>query len=421
MALKVRSVDPQGLAARYGITAGDEILRINGCRIRDSFDLAYYSSEYQLNILLKSKDGKQKKVKISRDSMLFMGIEPAPEPIRRCQNKCVFCFVDQMPKGLRKSLYIKDDDFLMSWEHGNYISLTNLSEADFQRIMDQYISPLYISVHTTDKALRQKMMGYKKDFDILKVLRRLSRAGISFHTQIVCVPGINDKLELERTILDLTRPELNTLSIGVVPVGLTRFRTGLPDLKPFDAHSATLLLSLIDILRREIGSDIIYAADEFFVLADKAIPGRAYYQDYPQAENGIGLLSLLRAGFGRCKREVIRSLDQDGADYLLLHSQAAAGEMRKIAAQIGAALTKSTLSAKAVRNDFFGPQVTVSGLLTASDILGQHASQPRQTLILPGNMFNVDGYTLDGLDRAALAQKLGRKLLLTHPFFEEVS
>ena len=325
-----------------------------------------------------------------------------------------------MPPGLRKSLYIKDDDYLMSWEHGNYISLTNLSEADFQRIMDQYISPLYISVHTTDKALRQKMMGYRNDFDVLKTLKRLSRAGISFHTQIVCVPGMNDRIELEHTILDLTRTELNTLSIGVVPVGLTHFRSRLPELKPFDAHSATLLLSLVDILRQETQSDIIYAADEFFVLADKALPGRAYYQDYPQAENGIGLLSLLRAGFSRHKKEVIQTLDRQGADYLLLHSQAAAKEMHKIATQISSQLSKSTLSAKAVSNDFFGPHVTVSGLLTASDILCQHDSQPQQILILPSNMFNVDGYTLDGLDRETLAQKLGRKLLLSHPFFEEV-
>ena len=421
MALKIRNVDPEGLAARYGVSSGDQILKINGCQIRDSFDFGYYSSEYQLNILLQTKDGKQKRIQIIRDSMLFLGIEPEPEPIRRCQNKCVFCFVDQMPPGLRQSLYIKDDDYLMSWEHGNYISLTNLSEAEFKRIIDQHISPLYISVHTTNKALRQKMMRYSKDFDILRALKRLSRAGISFHTQIVCVPGINDKLELERSILDLTGPELNTLSIGVVPVGLTRFRSSLPELTPFDAHSASLLLSLIDILRKETASDIIYAADEFYVLADKAIPGCAYYQDYPQAENGIGLLSLLRVGFSKHKEAVIRSLDKIGADYLLLHSQAATKEMRKIAAQISSRLSQATLSAKAVRNDFFGPHVSVSGLLTASDILGQHSSQPRQTLILPQNMFNIDGYTLDGFTKETLAQKLSRRLLTSHPFFEEVS
>lgn len=414
-------MDPEGLAARYGISGGDAILKINGYTIRDSFDLGYYSSEYQLNISLQTQDGQQRKVRILRDSMLFLGIEPEPEPIHRCQNKCVFCFVDQMPPGLRSTLYIKDDDYLMSWQHGNYISLTNLGEAEFQRIINQHISPLYISVHTTNKALRQKMMRYTKDFDILRALKRLSRNGISFHTQIVCVPGFNDKLELERSILDLTRPELNTLSIGVVPVGLTRFRTSLPELQPFDSHSASLVLSLIDNLRRETASDIIYAADEFFVLADKAIPGRAYYQDYPQAENGIGLLSLLRAGFSAHKEEVIMSLDSKGADYLLLHSQAAAKEMRKIATQISSRLTQATFSAKAVRNDFFGPYVTVSGLLTASDILAQHDSRPGQTLILPQNMFNLDGYTLDGLDRETLAQKLGRKLLLSHPFFEELT
>lgn len=418
MALKILKVEPAGLAASHGISRGDEILKINGFGIRDSFDLAYFGSDYLLNIQLKTKDGLQRKIKIIRNNTLSLGIETEPEGIRLCHNNCVFCFVDQMPKGLRKSLYIKDDDYLLSWQYGNYITLTNLSEAELSRIIHQHITPLYISVHSTNKALRQKMMAYKKDFDILRVLKRFSRAGISFHTQIVCVPDMNDKWELERTIRDLLSPELNTLSIGVVPVGLTRFRSSCAPLTPFDAHSASLLLNLIHLLRQETKSPIIYAADEFFVLADRRLPGKSYYQDFPQAENGIGLLSLLRSGYQRNQKHVVQALDAKQEDYLLLHSQAAAKEMTKITQRLGSHLSKSTLSAKAIRNDFFGPQVNVSGLLTASDILSQHSSKPKQTLILPQNMFNDDGFTLDGMDGTTLSKQLRRKLLLMHPLFE---
>lgn len=421
MSLRIKHIDPDGLAQQYGLKAGDELLKINGKEINDRFDLAYYSSEYELNILIKTAEQKLKRVKIQRDSLLHLGIEPQEQDIRLCHNKCVFCFVDQMPKGLRKSLYVKDDDYLMSWEFGNYITLTNLSEAEIQRIIKQGITPLYISVHSTRKELRQEMMGYKKDFDILKLLKRFSAAGISFHTQIVCVPNINDGIELERTITELTNPELNTLSIGVVPVGLTKYRKHRAQLQAFDKHRSALVLSLIHLLRKETGSSIIYAADEFYVLADKRLPSKAYYQDYPQAENGIGLLSLLRSGFTRHKKNLVQSLDAQEHSYLLLHSQAAAKEMTKITSQLKRMLQRSKLSSKSIRNDFFGPHVNVSGLLTASDILGQHKSKTNQSLILPANMFNDEGFTLDGWDLASLKAELKCPIVLMHPLFESLS
>jgi len=416
--LKIISVDPTGLASRYGIKAGDSILKINGHSIEDYFDLEYYASDYQLDVRLKDAGGAERKLSILRNSFLPLGWEPQQHPIRRCHNHCVFCFIDQMPPGLRSSLYVKDDDFLFSRDYGNYITLTNLSETDLKRVIRQHISPLYISVHSTDSKLRQKMMGYKTSFDIMAVLKRLSKAGISFHTQIVCVPGINDGEELARTVEDLLNPRLNTLSIGVVPVGLTRFRQGLPELRPFQKASALTLLKRLDDLRGLPGGEILYAADEFYVLSGRRLPAPCYYGDYPQAENGIGLLSLLRSGFSRRRQAFIRELESHAGSYLLLHSRAGAREIGRIVKRLGPGLDASSLQAKEIRNHFMGPHISVSGLLTAEDVCRQHDSQKGQILILPGNMFNEDGLTLDGISAGELKHKLGRELLIIDPQFQ---
>ncbi|MBP7195732.1 MAG: DUF512 domain-containing protein [Candidatus Cloacimonetes bacterium] len=418
MSIKIVSVDPAGLASRYDIQPGDRVLRINGHSINDQMDLEYYSSDYQLDVSIEAADGKKRRFTILRDSFLPLGLETDPKPVKRCHNHCVFCFIDQMPPGLRSSLYVKDDDYLYSRDYGNYITLTNLSEAEIKRVLTQHISPLYISVHTSSKDLRQRMMGYKQEFDLLRVLKRLSRAGIAFHTQIVCVPGYNDGEELNRTVEDLLHPSLATLSIGVVPVGLTRFRQGLPDLKPFDRLSASALLKQLDKLRELDRGDIIYAADEFYVLSGKRLPPPQYYQDYPQAENGIGLLSLLRQGFSKRRKAFITELDKHPASYLLLHSRAATQEITRIVTRLSASLDKSQLHNREIRNLFMGPHISVSGLLTAEDICRQHDSQPKQTLILPGSMFNDDGISLDGLSASELARKLARELLIVDPLFD---
>ncbi|NLO11449.1 MAG: DUF512 domain-containing protein [Candidatus Cloacimonetes bacterium] len=418
MALKIRHVHPEYLAYAHGIRDGDTILSINGQKIRDFCDLQYYGSDYLLEMRIEDKKGKRRSIEIIRDQPLPLGIEPQMPPPRWCENNCVFCFIDQMPPGLRNSLYVKDDDYLYSRDFGNYITLTNLNEAEMKRIMNQHISPLYISVHTTDENLRQRMMGYKKDFDIMRALKRLSRAGIQMHTQIVCVPGYNDREELGRTIKDLLTPSLNVLSIGVVPVGLTKYRTGLDSLEGFDAKMAKDLIKQVDDLRQTDGGEIIYTADEFYVLSGRAIPGMAYYNDYPQAENGIGLLSLLRQGFGSNRKLFTQELEDNPAEYLLLHSSAATREILKIVKRLQIDLAKSRISAREIRNHFMGPLVNVSGLLTAQDILRQHQSHPEQTLILPANMFNDDELTLDGYGMRELKGELGRRLLIVDSLFD---
>lgn len=415
--LQITNVEPGSLASQYGIIAGDSIITINGHKIRDFLDLEYYGGDYQLHIHLQKKDGKKRRLLIVRDSPLPLGISSEMPAIKRCQNHCVFCFIDQMPPGLRQSLYVKDDDYLCSRDFGNYITLTNLSEAEFKRIISLHLSPLYISVHTTDKHLRQRMMRHKKDFDVMAVLEKLSAAGIGMHTQIVCVPGYNDGQELENTVRNLLHPSLNLLSIGIVPVGLTRFRQGLHPLHPFDSLSATRLLQQVESFRQSRRGEIVQAADEFYVLSGRRIPPPAYYQDYPQAENGIGLLSLLRQGFARRRKKFAQELESHPGSYLLLHSKAAAREMAKISISLNKLLKSSRLSLQEISNHFMGPHISVSGLITACDVFAQHGSGSHQILILPANMFNSDDLTLDGLSPQQMKAELKRDLFIVDELF----
>ncbi|MGC9361629.1 MAG: PDZ domain-containing protein, partial [Candidatus Syntrophosphaera sp.] len=250
MPLKIVSVQARSPAAKAGIKKGDTILGINSMPVNDFFDLQYYSNDYQLSFELLDPEGNLRIATLHRQPGRSLGIEPESHTLSRCQNNCVFCFIDQMPPGLRKSLYVKDDDYLYSYVFGNYITLNNLEQADFERIIAQRISPLYISVHTTDNALRRKMMRHKAEFDILASLRLLAENGISYHLQIVCVPGYNCGRQLQKTLADLLDGSLSTLSIGVVPVGLTKFRDALVPLEPFDARLAGETLSIIESSRQ---------------------------------------------------------------------------------------------------------------------------------------------------------------------------
>ncbi|HQQ68509.1 MAG TPA: DUF512 domain-containing protein, partial [Candidatus Cloacimonadota bacterium] len=269
MSLVIASVAGNSLAADAGIKSGEELVRINGLEVRDFLDLEYLSSDYHLRLRVKNALGKLRTVHIFRETARPLGIEPVAYRHRNCRNHCIFCFIDQMPKKLRGTLYNKDDDFLFSFVFGNYITLTNLSDADYKRIFSQHISPLYISLHSTDPELRQRMMRSHSPIHPLKQLRLLARHDIEYHLQIVCVPGYNDGEALKQSITDILESDLPALSIGIVPVGLTRYREGLCHLEPFDKGKAIECLDLIDELRNKYHSDILYPADELFVLAER--------------------------------------------------------------------------------------------------------------------------------------------------------
>jgi putative radical SAM enzyme (TIGR03279 family) len=319
---------------------------------------------------------------------------------------------------MRKSLYAKDDDYLLSFVYGNYITLTNLQEGDLTRILDQHISPLYVSLHSSNKDLRQELMRSAHPVDVMATLAELSDSGIEFHIQIVCVPGFNDGLELKRTISDLMDKELNILSIGVVPVGLTKYRDGLCQLNSFDQARAAQVLDILDELRTSYKCQIIYPADELFVLAKRPVPEVEYYQDFPQLENGIGMLSLSYANFKKRKRAILKELRQSGGDFVILCSTSAKSLIAQIVKELNLRLKGQKVTLQVIRNDFFGEQVTVAGLITFSDIVMQFSPKKPVTVILPDVIFNHEGFTLDGKSREDVRGALDTPIILMDQLWE---
>lgn len=417
MPLKVIKVRPRSLAAAAGIRAGDSILSINSMPVRDFFDLELYANDYRLDFELLTAAGKPKSLTILRQSNKPLGIEPEPYKYRKCRNNCVFCFIDQLPPRLRTSLYQKDDDYLYSYTFGNYITLTNLRQADLRRIIEQRISPLYISIHTTDPALHQALMRHSSELDILPILRQLARSGIRYHAQIVLVPGYNDGAELRRSLDDLLDNTLGTLSVGVVPVGLTRFRRRLTPLQPVDYNLARSTLRLIDEFRRN--RNIVYAGDELYILARMPIPEAGFYGQFPQLENGIGMLRLLQMNYRKHRDAFCQDLDRRGGNQLILTSRLAFDTLAELADDLNSHLLKARIRVQAIHNDFFGELVGVSGLLTACDLLSQHQARPDEVVIIPSNLFNHEGLSLDDLTAPELKSRLGRPLLVVDQFWED--
>jgi len=417
MSLKINAIQPRSLASKAGIKKGDTIISINSMPINDFFDLEYYSNDYQLDFELLDADGKPKFISIERLNGKSLGIEPEPHNVRTCHNHCIFCFVDQMPPNMRSSLYVKDDDYLFSYVFGNYITLNNLEPADIKRIVNQHISPLYVSVHTTNPVLRQQMMRYKDNYDIVKDLRELSQKGIEFHLQIVAVPGYNCGEQLDKTLDTLLNESIAALSIGIVPVGLTGFREHLIPLSPFNSDLALETLKIIDKYREK--SPIVYGADELFLLSEMPIPEAEYYGDFPQLENGIGMLRLTMMNYQKKCKSFTRELDKAGGNFLILTSVLANSILEEIANDLNTRLKQAKVKVQAIRNNFFGGNVGVSGLLTASDILNQVKPLSQESIIMTENIFNTDGLTLDAVSQLELRNKLQVPILIVDPYFED--
>jgi putative radical SAM enzyme (TIGR03279 family) len=419
MALIIQSVLARSLAAKAGILPQEVLISINGNRIQDFFDLQYHSSDYELNLELQDLEGAVRNIQILRERNKPLGIEPETYHCRFCQNRCIFCFIDQMPPQLRDTLYVKDDDYLYSFIFGNYITLTNLRNQDFQRIIDQHISPLYVSVHTTDSGLRKLIMRYRQDFELLRWLKKLSSKGIEFHFQIVLVPGFNDGEALKESIRTLLHPKINSLSIGLVPVGLTKYRDNLPEITPFDPAKAQTVLDTAAELSVELGSNIIYCADELFVLADQPIPPSEYYQDYPQLENGIGMLRLMLENFRKKRSAFLKELKAKDRDLVFVTGLSAHKTLMEMSDYLNRKLDSERVRVLPVINNYLGQKITVSGLLTFKDIVQQVKVSPATIVALPNNIFNQDGLTLDGFGQIDLKEKLGCEVLVIDHLFED--
>lgn len=418
MPLKIKAIEPDSQAENAGLKAEDLILRINGIEIRDFLDFNIYASDYHLIVQYQTLSGELKETEIFREYNRSLGIVPADHRPRSCANNCIFCFIDQMPPNMRSSLYVKDDDYLYSLVYGNFITLTNLSEKDISRIKEQGISPLYISLHSTDKELRQKMMRSKKPLDAMQLLKDFADSGIQYHLQIVCVPGYNDKKALKKTLIDLMDEDLAVLSIGIVPVGLSKYRDGLCQLKGFDAQGAAALLDTVNEVSEAYGADFIYPADEFYILSGKKIPQDDFYNDYPQLENGIGLMRLGYQAFEKKKNKFLKELKKSDKSYLFITSKIAESFIAEVCQKLNKTLKRERLSYRVIKNEFFGESITVAGLITAEDILRQHQTDENQILVIPNCILNFEDETLDGLHISDLRQKLNREILLVDQLWE---
>lgn len=408
----VKSLIPGGIGEELGIEPGDKLLAINGSEIQDVFDYYYYEESEQLLLLIEKPDGEEWELEIEKDEDESLGIEfdqSLMDEYRSCRNKCMFCFIDQMPKGMRETLYFKDDDSRLSFLQGNYITLTNMSDHDVERIVKYRLEPINISFQTTNPQLRCKMLHNRFAGEALKKVDILYRGQIEMNGQIVLCKGVNDGEELERTIRDLTGYLPYLKSVSIVPVGLTKYRDGLYPLEPFTKEDAREVLSVIhrwqEKIYQEHGIHMIHAGDEWYVLAEEEVPEEERYDGYLQLENGVGMMRLLF-------NEVQEALSAVTGDERQREISLATGRLMypyigKILEEIRKKFPNITTHLYAIRNDFFGERITVSGLITGQDLTGQLKGQPLgERLLLPCNMLKIgepvflDDFTLEEVENS---------------------
>ncbi len=412
--VRVLRVEPDGLAAQAGLLPGDRLVRVNGRPLRDLIDFHVLAGEERLAIDLQ-RGCQTHAVLLRREWGRDLGLEcepPTPAEISTCANKCVFCFIHQLPKGLRKSLYVKDDDYRLSFLHGNYITLTDLPDEEVQRIIDQHLSPLYISVHATDPELRHFLLGRPKTMrgELMARMRSLAEAGIRMHAQIVLCPGLNDGPYLERTVRELAELYPAVATIAVVPVGLTRHRDGLYPLRALTPDEARAVLAAIrDWQTRHLerhGSRIVFAADELYLQAGEPIPPAAAYEGFPVVEDGIGLVRRFEETFTRAMG---RRRDRSGpaGPATIVTGELFAPVLRRLLH--GAGLPPPAIDVVAVRNDFFGPAISVAGLLTGEDIARALLDRGvGERVLIPGVALHEGrGVLLDDTAPDDLARHLG--------------
>ena len=406
----VATVTPDSIAAQLGIEHGDHLVTVDGESIRDIIDLSFALADENVQLVIEKRNGQQKTFKIKKKYDQDLGIEfesAVFDGVRRCANKCIFCFVDQMAPGLRESLYVKDDDYRLSFLYGNFVTLTNNGSEDINRIRRLHLSPLYISIHTTNSTLRERMLNNKNAGKIMEQLDTLITSGIEMHTQIVLCPDINDGTELEKTIDDLYSMHPSVISMAIVPVGLSRYRENCYSLKAFTPEKALAVITMVakwqQTCRTKSGTSFVYLSDEFYIAANQHIPEYELYDGFPQLENGIG---LIRNFLHEWEQESIITTGYATPHHLdVLCGISAQKILQPLLDDIK--VHNLTVRVIPVENDFFGKDITVSGLLTGQDIVStlSKVDGVRTGVIIPGtslrkgeNIF-LDNMTLDELER----------------------
>ena len=405
--LEILSVEPGSIAAELDMEAGDRLVSIAGRPVVDLLDVALADQAEDLHIELLKANGETWLLEFDKDADEPLGLNvPHPEP-EECGNQCLFCFVHQLPRGMRKSLYVKDEDYRFSFLYGAYVTLTNVDEKDILRIIEQRLSPLYVSVHASDEELRRKLLC-RQGPAILPLLRRLVEAGIKLHTQIVLCPGLNDGPALLQTLTDLYALGPNILSLAVVPVGLTGHRRNLPTLRLPTVDEARQTLTMIHDFQQQClnqgGSRFVFAADELYLRAEWPFPPIDDYEELGQLENGVGLIPLFREE----AEQVLEGVDRlPPGPFSVLTGESAAAEVRRFASALEFT-TGTKIFVHAIRNEFFGGGVTVAGLVTGRDILQQlRGVELGQRLLVPEVMLrDGEDVFLDDLRLEELAREL---------------
>ncbi len=388
----ISEIEEGSIAWELELEPGDELVSINGQEIEDVFDYHYLVNDEEIELLVRKKNGEEWELDVEKDYQEDLGIvfeNSLMDEYRSCSNKCVFCFIDQMPPGMRKTLYFKDDDSRLSFLQGNYVTLTNMSDRDIDRIIHYHLAPINISFHTTNPKLRCEMLHNRFAGDIFSKVQRLYEAGIEMNGQIVLCRGLNDKEELERSIRDLSGYLPHLRSVSVVPVGLSRYREGLYPLESFSGEEAGQVIDVIERwqekLYKEYGTHFIHASDEWYLLAGRELPEEERYDGYLQLENGVGMLRLLDT-------EIRESLSRKKGDQRVRTLSFATGRLaylyiRSYADKIEEKFPGIRIYGYEIRNDFFGEKITVSGLLTGKDIMEQlRGKELGEYLLLPCNL-----------------------------------
>jgi len=416
----IKAIDPQS-PLRHKAKPGDILLSINGGEILDVLDYKYYSYDEKLTICLRSAEGHDRIVGVRKPAGEDLGLEFETylmDNARACSNRCLFCFVDQLPRGLRKTLYFKDDDARLSFLTGNYITLTNLSERELQRVIDLKISPINISVHATEPELRAKLLGNAEGAKGYELMKRLAAGGITMNCQIVCCPGINDKSALARSMSDLESLYPLVNSVSIVPVGLTKHREKLPDLAPFDKSGANdtirLVESFADKCLEKHSSRIFFCADELYLRAEFELPSDEYYESYPQLENGVGMLRLLETEFLAALSLTAPEDFGEIMPFSIATGVSAAPFIKNLLVTLEKRCGKITGGVYPIVNDFLGHTIDVAGLVTGGDLISQLKGKPLgKRLLIPANMVrHGEDVFLDDVSISQVEQSLGLPVTL---------
>ncbi len=413
MAVRIDSVEAGSRAARAGIQAGDVLVSINGHDIVDVLDYRFFETERELRLCL-TRGGEPYQLELVKPQYASLGLEFATylmDEQRSCRNKCIFCFIDQLPKGMRETLYFKDDDDRLSFLFGNYITLTNIDDREVDRILQMRISPINVSVHTMDPQLRCKMMHNRFAGDSLRHLYRLAEGGIQLNCQIVLCPGVNDGPALEHTLREFWSLGEGLLSVACVPVGLTRYREGLYPLEPYNQKTAGEVLDLLEQWgnkwKEERGARTVYASDELYLLAGRPIPPLEFYEDFPQIENGVGMLRNLQDEFDWALEDL--ELPDSPRHVTIPTGECGFRFLDQLLDGLRQKCHNITIDLIPVKNDFFGGTVNVTGLLTGQDILKNLKGRDLgDEVLLATNMMRAgEDIFLDDMTREDLSASLG--------------